>query len=181
MTPKPTRRSVTNGHAPTFSIEEVKELVALIDGTNLTHVAWTRGGENLVIRRGAAHVVAAPVFAATPVQSPTHPPHASAFVAPPVLPAPSSAARADGKPPGAPGTIVGSPLVGTFYRAPSPDSPPFTDVGKKVKKGQTLCIVEAMKLMNEIEAEIDGTVAEIFVQNATPVEFGEQLFRIVPG
>ena len=74
-----------------------------------------------------------------------------------------------------------SPFVGTFYRAPSPDSPPFVDVGQKVKKGQTLCIVEAMKLMNEIEAETDGTVAEIYVQNATPVEFGEPLFRIVAG
>jgi len=76
---------------------------------------------------------------------------------------------------------VSSPFVGTFYRAPSPDSPPFVEVGQKVKKGQTLCIVEAMKLMNEIETEVDGTVAEILVQNATPVEFGEQLFRIVPG
>ncbi|MGB8930585.1 MAG: acetyl-CoA carboxylase biotin carboxyl carrier protein, partial [Anaeromyxobacteraceae bacterium] len=80
-----------------------------------------------------------------------------------------------------PGTIVTSPFVGTFYRAPAPDAAPFTDVGLKVKKGQTLCIVEAMKLMNEIECEVDGTVAEILVQNATPVEFGEPLFRIVPG
>jgi acetyl-CoA carboxylase biotin carboxyl carrier protein len=76
---------------------------------------------------------------------------------------------------------VNSPFVGTFYRAPSPESPPFVEAGAKVKKGQVLCIVEAMKLMNEIESEVDGTVAEIFVQNATPVEFGEPLFRIVPG
>ena len=79
------------------------------------------------------------------------------------------------------GTFVSSPFVGTFYRAPSPDSSPFVEVGTVVKKGQVLCIVEAMKLMNEIEAEQDGTVAEILVQNATPVEFGEALFRIVPG
>jgi acetyl-CoA carboxylase biotin carboxyl carrier protein len=71
--------------------------------------------------------------------------------------------------------------VGTFYRSPSPDSPPFTDVGQKVKKGQVLCIVEAMKLMNEIECETDGTVAEIYVQNGNPVEFSEKLFRIVAG
>jgi len=102
-----------------------------------------------------------------------------------VVPAPAPAAvsavpKAEAKS-DKPGVIVSSPFVGTFYRAPSPDSPPFVDVGQKVKKGQTLCIVEAMKLMNEIESEIDGTVAEMFVQNATPVEFGEQLFRIVPG
>jgi acetyl-CoA carboxylase biotin carboxyl carrier protein len=95
--------------------------------------------------------------------------------------APAPAAKAEAKPADKPGTIVSSPFVGTFYRAPSPESPPFVDVGAKVKKGQTLCIVEAMKLMNEIEAEVDGVVAEIFVQNATPVEFGEPLFRIVPG
>ena len=89
--------------------------------------------------------------------------------------------KAEAKPADKPGVLVTSPFVGTFYRAPSPDSPPFVEVGAKVKKGQTLCIVEAMKLMNEIESETDGTVAEILVQNATPVEFGEPLFRIVPG
>jgi acetyl-CoA carboxylase biotin carboxyl carrier protein len=102
--------------------------------------------------------------------------------APPPAGAPAAAApaaRAEAE--AAPGVIVSSPFVGTFYRAPSPDSPPFVDVDQKVKKGQVLCIVEAMKLMNEIECEVDGTVAEIFVQNATPVEFGEKLFRIVPG
>src|SRR5512141_1977683 len=93
----------------------------------------------------------------------------------------AAAAKADAKAADKPGVLVTSPFVGTFYRAPSPDSPPFVDVGAKVKKGQTLCIVEAMKLMNEIEAEVDGTVAEILVQNATPVEFGEPPFRIVPG
>jgi acetyl-CoA carboxylase biotin carboxyl carrier protein len=83
--------------------------------------------------------------------------------------------------PDAPGVVVSSPFVGTFYRSPSPDAPSFVDLGQKVKKGQTLCIIEAMKLMNEIECEVDGTVAEILVPNATAVEFGEALFRIVPG
>jgi acetyl-CoA carboxylase biotin carboxyl carrier protein len=76
--------------------------------------------------------------------------------------------------------VVTSPFVGTFYRAPSPDSPPYVDVGTRVKKGQVLCIVEAMKLMNEIESEVEGVVAEVLVQNATPVEFGQGLFRIEP-
>ena len=71
-----------------------------------------------------------------------------------------------------------SPFVGTFYRAPSPDSSPFVDVGTRVKKGQVLCIVEAMKLMNEIEAEVDGTIVQILVENGQPVEYGEPLFKI---
>lgn len=78
------------------------------------------------------------------------------------------------------GTIVTSPFVGTFYRAPNPESPAFVEVGATVKKGQTLCIVEAMKLMNEIEADVAGTVAEVFAENGKPVEYGQRLFRIVP-
>src|SRR4029078_10387945 len=73
-----------------------------------------------------------------------------------------------------------SPIVGTFYRSPNPESPAFVEVGSKVRKGQVLCIVEAMKLMNEIEAEMDAEVVEILVANAQPVEFGEVLFRLRP-
>jgi acetyl-CoA carboxylase biotin carboxyl carrier protein len=160
-----------------FSMEDVKKLVALVEKSDVTHIAWQRGVEKVVIRRGAVAAPApaaahpAPVVHAAPVAAPV----------PALAAAPASAgAKAEAKS-DKPGTIVSSPFVGTFYRAPSPDSPPFVDVGQKVKKGQTLCIVEAMKLMNEIESEVDGTVAEIFVQNATPVEFGEQLFRVVPG
>jgi len=90
-------------------------------------------------------------------------------------------------PPQAPGRevdaslqFVASPMVGTFYRAPDPTAAPFVDVGDTVKKGQTLCIVEAMKLMNEIESDADGTVVEVFVENAKPVEFGQKLFAIKP-
>ncbi|MBM3381838.1 MAG: acetyl-CoA carboxylase biotin carboxyl carrier protein [Betaproteobacteria bacterium] len=78
------------------------------------------------------------------------------------------------------GTTVSSPFVGTFYRSPSPDSPSFVEIGTRVKKGQALCIVEAMKLMNEIESEIDGEVVGILVENAKPVEFGTPLFVIRP-
>ena len=73
-----------------------------------------------------------------------------------------------------------SPIVGTFYRAPSPGAPPFVEVGSKIAKGQVLCIVEAMKLMNEIESEIDAEVVEVLVANGQPVEFGERLFAIRP-
>jgi len=99
---------------------------------------------------------------------------------------PVHAGEAAARPPGAAGTagaaqgdhILNSPIVGTFYRAPSPDAPPFADVGSRVRRGQTLCIVEAMKLMNEIESDVDGVISEIYPQNAQAVEFGEPLFAI---
>src|SRR6266498_2553419 len=142
-----------------FSLDDVKKLVQLVEKSDVTHIEWEKGPEKVVIKRGNVAVAAlAPV-------------PANAAAAP----------KADAKPADKPGTLVTSPFVGTFYRAPSPESPPFVEVGAKVKKGQTLCIVEAMKLMNEIESETDGIVAEILVQNATPVEFSEPLFRIVPG
>lgn len=76
--------------------------------------------------------------------------------------------------------FIFSPMVGTFFRSPDPSSPPFTDIGEKVKKNQTLCIIEAMKLMNEIESDIEGTVDEIFVENGKPIEYGQRLFAIKP-
>jgi acetyl-CoA carboxylase biotin carboxyl carrier protein len=75
---------------------------------------------------------------------------------------------------------VSSPMVGTFYRAPDPSSPPFVEIGESVQKNQTLCIIEAMKLMNEIESDIDGVLEEIYVQNGKPVEYGKKLFAIKP-
>jgi acetyl-CoA carboxylase biotin carboxyl carrier protein len=98
-------------------------------------------------------------------------------IAPAPSPAPAPAPAAQALPEG---TTVNSPFVGTFYRSPSPDSAVFVDVGTRVKKGQTLCIVEAMKLMNEIESELDGEVVAILVENAKPVEFGTPLFIIRP-
>jgi len=156
-----------------FSMEDVKKLVQLVEKSDVTHLAWQRGPEKVVIRRGgAAPARAVPLVHAAPVAAPV--------LAVPAPASPAAAPKADAKT-DKPGVLVSSPFVGTFYRSPSPDAPPFTDVGQKVKKGQTLCIVEAMKLMNEIESEVDGTVAEILVTNASPVEFGEPLFRIVPG
>jgi acetyl-CoA carboxylase biotin carboxyl carrier protein len=75
---------------------------------------------------------------------------------------------------------ITSPIVGTFYRAPSPDAPPFVDTGTKVKKGQVICIIEAMKLMNEIESEVDGVIVRALVENGQPVEYGEPLFLVEP-
>ncbi|MEY3212556.1 MAG: acetyl-CoA carboxylase, biotin carboxyl carrier protein, partial [Pseudomonadota bacterium] len=78
----------------------------------------------------------------------------------------------------APGHVVNSPMVGTFYRSASPDAPPYAELGASVRKGQVLCIIEAMKLMNEIESDVDGVVVEILAQNGQPVQFGQPLFRV---
>jgi acetyl-CoA carboxylase biotin carboxyl carrier protein len=169
---KTTKQPVKEAAAQSFTIEDVKKLVALVEKTDVSLVAWSRGVEKVVIRRGAV-VSMAPHAPVAMHHAPVAAPVAAA-------PAAAPAAKAEAKVADAPGVMVTSPFVGTYYRAPSPDSPPFTDVGAKVKKGQTLCIVEAMKLMNEIECEVDGVVAEIYVQNGAPVEFGEKLFRIVP-
>ncbi len=162
-----------------FSLQEVKHLVEALEGTDVTSLVWARGVHKVAIRRGPAapaHGVAnpAPVAVAVPAPVAAAPPPAPA-AGPAAVPASAAAARGD-----KPGTVVTSPFVGTFYRAPSPDSPPYVDVDSVVKKGQVLCIVEAMKLMNEIEAEVAGRIAEVLAPNATPVEFGQPLFRIEP-
>jgi acetyl-CoA carboxylase biotin carboxyl carrier protein len=98
-------------------------------------------------------------------------------VAAPAAPvaAPSPAAQAPATPPG---HVVNSPMVGTFYRSASPDAPAYAEIGASVRKGQVLCIIEAMKLMNEIESDVDGVVVEILAQNSQPVQFGQPLFRV---
>jgi acetyl-CoA carboxylase biotin carboxyl carrier protein len=114
-----------------------------------------------------------------PVVAPVHAAHPAAQAHLPVIPSAmgsvpdaTAAARQDG------GVFVTSPFVGTFYRSPSPEAPPFVDVGSTIKPGQALCIVEAMKLMNEIEAEFAGIVLECLVETGSPVEFGQKLFRV---
>jgi len=160
-----------------FTLGDVTRLVDSLEGSDVRTLVWTRGGEKVIIRRGPAPVSVAAAAAAAPVAlgAPVVPVAAS-LPAPAAAPVPKAAEKAPEKP----GHMVSSPFVGTFYRAPSPDSPAFVDVGSVVKKGQVLCIVEAMKLMNEIEAEVEGKIVEIYVLNATPVEFGEKLFRIEP-
>jgi acetyl-CoA carboxylase biotin carboxyl carrier protein len=167
--------------AAAFTLDDVTRLVQSLEGTDVRSLVWARGAEKVVVRRGQAPVAqglaqAAPVAMPAPV-SPAAPAAATSQAAPaPAAPAAPAAAGAADKP----GHVVTSPLVGTFYRAPSPDSPPFVEIGSTVKKGQVLCIVEAMKIMNEIESDVEGKVAEIHAANATPVEFGEKLFRIEP-
>jgi acetyl-CoA carboxylase biotin carboxyl carrier protein len=112
----------------------------------------------------AAPLVQAPVAPPAPGNPIQEPPPAEAQ-------APSSSNLVD----------VTSPMVGTFYRSPAPDAPAYVEKGKRVSKGDTLCIIEAMKLMNELECEVEGTIVEILVENAQPVEYGQVLFRVDPG
>jgi acetyl-CoA carboxylase biotin carboxyl carrier protein len=146
-----------------LDLDQVRALAELLAEKDITEFEHESEGVRLRLVRGARHVVAA-----APVV--TH-------VAGPAAAGASTAESASAEPP-ADTVDVTSPFVGTFYRSPSPDAPSFVEVGSVVRPGQTLCIVEAMKLMNEIEAECSGTVVEVFAQNGKAVEFGQKLYRI---
>ncbi len=170
-----------------LTFEQIKELIELVAQRKLQGLEVERSGFRLKIdgQGGPAPApAAAAAEGAVPAANPAAPPAAPA--APAAEPAASagtaepSAEEDEGVEVPADAHVIKSPIVGTFYRAPSPDADPYVEVGDKVKKGQVLCIVEAMKLMNEIESEGAGTVVEIFAENAQPVEFGEPLFAVKP-
>ena len=151
----------------------VDELAEVLGRHDLSEVSVEQAGVKIQLKRGGAHVVAAAPVAAVGLPAPA--PSGGLPPAPaPSAPAPK-AETSDGNV-----SYITSPFVGTFYRSPGPDAAPFVDVGTRFKKGQVLCIVEAMKLMNEIESEIDAEVVEIRVANGQPVEYGEVLFRLRP-
>ena len=162
--------------------KELKELIELISKSNFVTFELEREGFKLKLEKGAPGAVQA--SAASPSWAPSPPPPGPQPMA--ISFAPEPAAVPTGPPPAAAAggasdlVEMTSPIVGTFYRQPSQAAPPFVEPGSKVKKGQVLCIIEAMKLMNEIEAEIDGEIVEILVANGQPVEFGELLFRLRP-
>ena len=175
--------SVQVGGTTSLDVEALREIVQILETSEISRLDWTNGDERLFITRGppAAQVVqhmGSPVSAgpAVTVMPSSAPVSAPVNDSKPRPSAPSAPAAANDKK----GHIITSPFVGTFYRSPSPDQPSFAEVGATVRKGQTLCIIEAMKLMNEIESEVAGKVAEVLVQNAQPVEFGQPLFRIEP-
>lgn len=141
-----------------MEIKEIERLARLMGETGLTSLEYTEGESSLKLKRGqggAAPAAAGSPFVPAPVEPPEQPPEEKE------------------------GTLVLSPTVGVFYAAASPESKPFVKVGDQVEKGDTLCIIEAMKLMNEIPAEVSGTVAEVCAGNGQVVEFGQPLFRIV--
>jgi acetyl-CoA carboxylase biotin carboxyl carrier protein len=140
-------------------MERLREVAEIATEFDLAEIEIDGCGGLRVVRRTAG----APVAAAGPL---------------PAAPAVALAVAAEKAKPAEVGTLITSPFVGTFYRAPSPEAPPFADAGQTVRKGQVVCIVEAMKLMNEIESEFDGKILEILVKNAEHVEYGQPLFRI---
>jgi acetyl-CoA carboxylase biotin carboxyl carrier protein len=148
--------------------EAIKELLALVQAHDLAELEVEDGEFKLRVKRGGPHIVthvmpAAPAVAAPPV--------AAAPAAPP--PAPPASVEE-----GTELAIVKSPIVGTFFRSPEPGAAPFVNQGDTVKKGQVLCIIEAMKLMNEIDSEYEGVVTNIYVENGQPVQYGERIFAI---
>ena len=145
-----------------FEIEYIEKLAKVLSDNSLTEISLEDGEQAITIRK---ELIGAPVVTAAAASAP-------AAVAPqPAAPAPAKEDVKKGKP-------LTSPMVGTFYTAPSPDAKPFVEVGQTVKQGDVVCIVEGMKLMNEIESEFSGTITEICVKNGQPVEFGQVLMYI---
>jgi len=153
-----------------MDIRKVKKLIELLDESGIAEIEIKEGEESVRISRyaqGAPMASAAPPPAAAPSQP------AAPAAGPAASPAPSAPAE-----PEETGYLVTAPMVGTFYSASSPGSPPFVQVGDRVKAGDTLCIVEAMKMMNQIESEVSGVIKSVRVQNGDPVEYGQVLFVI---
>jgi acetyl-CoA carboxylase biotin carboxyl carrier protein len=147
--------------------KQLRELMRALKQFDVQELEIEKNGERIYLRRGADPAQVAPLSFA-PSMMPAPPP------TPVVALSPALSERAAD-----PNVVdITSPFVGTFYRSPSPDAAAFVDVGSEIRSGQVLCIVEAMKLMNEIEAEISGTLVEVVAANGRPVEFGEVLFRV---
>src|SRR5574341_220873 len=154
-----------------MDLRKVKTLIDLVQQSGIAELEITEGEEKVRISRGVTGVQQAP--AATQFVAP--PLAAGAAAVPAAAGAP--AAPTEGEAAAAPeGHVIRSPMVGTFYRSSAPGAKPFVEVGQAVKAGETLCIIEAMKLLNEIEADQDGTIKAILVENGQPVEYGEPLF-----
>ena len=156
-----------------MNLKEIKELLDLVVEKGFTEFEFERSGVRLRLKREGRATpqiqAQGPVIGYEPVAAalPPPPPPQAAIAAPPAAAAPAENLH-----------VIKSPIVGTFFEASSPNAPPFVEVGSKVKAGSVLCIVEAMKLMNEIESDVAGVVVERLVENGQPVEYGQPLFRI---
>ncbi len=153
-----------------MDLRKLKTLIDLVAESGIAEIEVTEGDDKVRIVKHPN----LPPAAAAPVVTIAAPP----ALAPAAASATAQPAAASAAPEAAAGQSVKSPMVGTFYRSPSPDAKPFVEVGQSVKPGDTLCIIEAMKLLNEIEAEIGGTIREILVENGQAVEYGQALFVI---
>ena len=149
-----------------MDLRKLKKLIDLVQESGIAELEITEGEEKVrIVKGGAVTTLSQPAPAPAPAAAPAAP-----------APAASAPAPAAGPEPGQEGHVVKAPMVGTFYRSPSPDAKPFVEVGQPIKEGQTICIIEAMKLMNEIEADASGVVKAILVENGQPVEYGQPLF-----
>ena len=157
-----------------INFQELRELLGTISQTDITELVLKNNEFELTVRKETGVVTVPQLAVSSQVETSTDTPTAPAPV-PSVAPAPST--TADDKK----WVDVTSPMVGTFYSAPAPDEDPFVSVGDRINKGDTVCIIEAMKLMNEIEGEVTGQIMEISVENGEPVEFGQVLMRVNPG
>lgn len=154
-----------------LDLTELRELLTTLNQTDISELTLKGDDFELVVRRGT-RIEAAPAAAIVAAMPPTP----VVLPSEPVKPEPPAAApKSDRKL-----VDVVSPIVGTFYRSPAPDEPPFVDIGSRIQKGQVVCIIEAMKVMNEIEAEVSGEIVEVLVQNGQPVEYGQPLMRVNP-
>ncbi len=151
-----------------MDLRKLKKLIDLVQESGIAELEITEGEEKVKIVKGGVVDVTPPPAAARP------PAPAAAGPAAPAVAAPAQQPPAEGQE----GHVVKAPMVGTFYRSPSPDAKVFVEVGQTVKEGQTICIIEAMKLMNEIESDAGGVVKAILVENGQPVEYGQPLFII---
>ena len=151
-----------------MDIRKVKKLIELLDESGIAEIEITEGEESVRISRYSAHAPAAPAVAAAPAPAP----------APAATTSPAPAAATPAEAPEEDGYEVTAPMVGTYYAASSPGAAPYVQVGDRVNEGDTLCIIEAMKMMNQIEADVSGVVKSIRIQNGEPVEFGQTLFVI---
>ncbi len=164
--------------APRVNLKDLKKVIDMMRKAELSEVNIEQEGLKLNLKKDEKSVAPAPLLQPAPA------PATAPAPAPAPAPLPSSvipSAPAAPAPAPVDGTTVPSPMVGTFYASPSPDSPVFIKEGAKVEVGQTLCIIEAMKLMNEIKAETAGTFVKFCVENAQPVEYGQRLFKIKQG
>lgn len=153
-----------------MDLRKLKTLIDLVAESGIAELEVTEGEDKVRIAKFSP-VPAAPSSSTTLIAGPPSAANGAAAVAAPPPGSPAPAAEPTGH-------IVKSPMVGTFYRSPSPGAPSFVELGQSVKPGDTLCIIEAMKLLNEIEAEVGGVVKEILVDNGQPVEYGQPLFII---
>jgi acetyl-CoA carboxylase biotin carboxyl carrier protein len=154
-----------------MNVDAIKQILDLVREHELTEFELEQAGVKLRVRKQGAVPAAAPAPVAVAAPAPAAP--VPAATPPPVAAAPAGPAAEPIEL-----SVVTSPIVGTFYRSPDPSSASFVEVGQRVKKGQTLCIIEAMKLMNEIESEYEGEIVKIYVENGQPVQYGERLFAV---